>query len=162
MWRRKRLSEGRTKVKQKIKGFLLASGIDEPASIRQWSVDASKDLTELKIPESHRMTLASLVREYLFLLSEEKQIRKEIRELTNDLHAEAYERLISVTGVGEAAASYFLAELFSPERFNRLEEVASYLGLAPIVSQSGNSTGKARIRSVGQKRLRSVLVEVAW
>lgn len=64
--------------------------------------------------------------------------------------------------MGETAASNFLAELFSPERFNRPEEVTSYLGLAPVVSQSGGSVGRARIRPVGQKRLRGILVEAAW
>ncbi|MEO9650936.1 MAG: IS110 family transposase [Roseobacter sp.] len=60
------------------------------------------------------------------------------------------------------AASNFLAEPFSPERFNKLEEVTSYLGLAPVVSQSGGSAARARIRPVGQKRLRGILVDAAW
>ncbi|MEP1611990.1 MAG: IS110 family transposase [Roseobacter sp.] len=60
------------------------------------------------------------------------------------------------------AASNFLAEPFSPERFNKPEEVTSYLGLAPVVSQSGGSAARARIRPVGQKRLRGILVEAGW
>lgn len=160
--RRKRIAESRGKIKQKIKGFLLASGIDEPDSIQKWSLAASADLTALDVPPQHHMALASMVREYLFLLSEDKMLRAEIRTATDRMHPEPFKRLTSIVGVGETAASNFLAELFSPERFNRPEEVTSYLGLAPVVSQSGGSAARARIRPVGQKRLRGILVEAAW
>lgn len=49
-----------------------------------------------------------------------------------------------------------------PERFNRAEEVASYLGLAPMVRHSGQKTPSGRLVPVGQTRLRSLLVEAAW
>lgn len=160
--RRKRIAESRGKIKQKIKGFFLASGIGEPQSIQKWSLAAPADLTALDMPPEHRMSLASMVREYLFLLSEDKMLRAEIRAATKRMHQKRFERLTSIVGVGETAASNFLAELFSPERFNRAEEVTSYLGLAPVVSQSGGSAARARIRPVGQKRLRGILVEAAW
>ena len=67
-----------------------------------------------------------------------------------------------VEGVGEVLATTFLAEIFAPERFNRAEEVSSYLGLAPVVRRSGSGPVRARLRSVGQQRLRSILVEGAW
>ena len=53
-------------------------------------------------------------------------------------------------------------ELFRPERFGRAEEVASYLGLAPMVRHSGEKSPSGRLRPVGQRRLRSLLVEAAW
>lgn len=59
-------------------------------------------------------------------------------------------------------ATTFAAEMFRPGRFNRSEEVTAYLGLAPVVRQSGLSKGTARLRPVGQRRLRSLLVEAAW
>ena len=40
--------------------------------------------------------------------------------------------------------------------------MASYLGLAPVVRQSGGGKAWARIRPVGQRRLRSLLIEAAW
>ena len=156
--RRKRIAESRGKIKQKIKGFLLASGIEEPASLKQWSLAASDDLSALPIPPEHRMALASMVREYLFLLSEDKLLPAEIRTATMRMHPDRFKRLTSIIGVGETAASHFLAELFSPERFNRAEEVTSYLGLALVVSQSGNSKARAKLRPVGQKRLRGIIV----
>ncbi|WP_419785298.1 transposase [Pseudodesulfovibrio sp.] len=68
----------------------------------------------------------------------------------------------SVPGVGEVVATAFAAEIYRPERFTRSEEVTAYLGLAPVVRQSGGGKGKSFIRPVGQRRLRSLLVEAAW
>lgn len=45
--------------------------------------------------------------------------------------------LQSVPGVGEVVATTFMLELYDPERFQRSEEVASYLGLAPMVRHNG-------------------------
>ncbi|PIE13301.1 MAG: hypothetical protein CSA68_11825 [Rhodobacterales bacterium] len=67
--------------------------------------------------------------------------------------------------MGETLWPFFrfgVAGLFSPENFNRSEGVASYLGLAPVVSQSGGRAARARIRSVGQKRLGGIQVEAVW
>ena len=160
--RRKRIAEARGKIKQKIKGFLLVTGIGEPVSLRAWSVAASDDLNRLPLPSEHRMALSSMVREYLFLLDEDRQLRAQIRAATRRMHPERYARLTSVIGVGETVATNFLAELFSPDRFNRPEEVTSYLGLAPVVSQSGGGPARSKLRRVGQRRLRGILVEAAW
>ncbi len=159
--RRKRVAESRGKIKQKIKGFLLASGIAEPESLWAWSA-AAGDLAALPLPSEHRLALASMVREYLFLLAEDKSLNAGIRTATARMHAARFERLTSIAGIGETDASTFLAELFSPERFNRPEEVTSCLGLAPVVSRSGGGPVRAKLRPVGQRRLRAILVEAAW
>ncbi len=53
----------------------------------------------------------------------------------------------------------FALEVFSPQRFDNSKQVASYLGLAPTVRQSGEKTQKAKIKPCGQKYLRSLLIE---
>lgn len=73
--RRSRAAENRGKFKQKIKGLLLTSGMQEPVRMQKWSMAPSEDLSALPIPPEHRTALASMVREYLFLLSEDKQLR---------------------------------------------------------------------------------------
>ncbi|WP_083521914.1 transposase [Desulfovibrio fairfieldensis] len=59
------------------------------------------------------------------------------------------------------SACSFLTERFRPERFERGGEVTAYLGLAPFVRHSGEKTPAAKIRPIGQIRLRSLLVEAA-
>ena len=70
--------------------------------------------------------------------------------------------LTSVPGVGKVVATTFHTEIFRPERFNRSEEIASYLGLAPTVRHSGERTPRGHLVPVGQTRLRSLLIEAAW
>ncbi len=53
-------------------------------------------------------------------------------------------------------------ELFRPDRFKRPEEVARYLGLAPVVRQSGNKSPSGRLVPGEQTRLCSLLIEAAW
>ena len=59
--------------------------------------------------------------------------------------------LRSVPGVGEIVATTFATEVFRPGRFRRPEEVTSYLGLAPVVRQSGDAKARSRICPVGQR-----------
>ena len=82
-------------------------------------------MTVLDVPPQHHLALASMVRGYLFLRSVDKMLRAQIRTVTKRMHSQTFERLTSIVGVGEAAASNVLAELFSLEGFNRPEEVIS-------------------------------------
>ncbi len=160
--RRKRVGESRAKVKQKIKSLLLATGIAEPPSLKKWVKTAAADLAALELDPGHDGALASLIREYRFLQEEHLCLRREVRVATQRLHRERYARLTQVGGVGEVVATTILAEIFAPERFNRAEELTSYLGLAPVVRRSGDGPARARLRPVGQQRLRAALVEGAW
>ncbi len=105
----------------------------------------------------------SLLSELHYLKSAQQEVDALLR-----LHAREQDEarriaaMRSVPGVGEVVATAFAAEIYRPERFTRSEEVTAYLGLAPVVRQSGGGKGKSFIRPVGQRRLRSLLVEAAW
>jgi hypothetical protein len=95
--RRKRIAESRGKIKTEDQGRLAL--MNQIAS-KKWSLTASADLTALHVPLQHHMALASMVREYLFPLSEDKLLRAEIRTATMRMHSERFERLKSIVGVG--------------------------------------------------------------
>ena len=98
--RRKRLAETRAKLKQKIKGFLLAKGVDEPPSSKKWLRAVTHDLAALPLVSGQDSTLASMLREYRFLQEEHRVLRREIRKATQRLHPERYARLTQVGRVG--------------------------------------------------------------
>ncbi|MGB0845019.1 MAG: IS110 family transposase [Alphaproteobacteria bacterium] len=160
--RRKRVSEIRAKCKQRIKGLLLVLGVEEPLSLTSWTKRAEGDLMALELECFNKQAIASTVRELKFLTDELAILDIEISKATAKLHDEPFNRLKSVPGVGNIAASTFLSEVFNPKRFKRAEEVTSYLGLAPIVSRSGDGPARAKLRPVGQRRLRGLLIEAAW
>jgi transposase len=150
-------------VKQRIRSHLLYLGVKEPAGLAHWSDKGVKALSKLPLQTSAKDTLRSLVRELAFLLKERQHIEKQLRAVCRQGdHEKAFECLQTAPGVGPITAATFLLELFDPLRFKSANQVASYLGLAPMVRQSGESKGRAKLRPVGQKRLRSLLVEAAW
>jgi transposase len=151
------------RCKQRIKGLLLFLGIDEPKELEHWQHGVDTVLLALPMDISAHLTLESYLRELTFNQEELRRVELQLKSLakSNEL-ANNMAYLQSVPGVGSTVATTFALELFRPERFKRPEEVASYLGLAPMVRHSGNKTPSGRLVPVGQTRLRSLLIEAAW
>jgi transposase len=161
--RRHDLVDSIRRVKQRIRSHLLYHSVKEPAGLDHWSNDAVRDLLKLTLQPWARDTLKSLVRELTFLKKETQCIEKQIKHVCcQSEQGKVFECLQTVPGVGPITAATFQLELFDPGRFKTGGQVASYVGLAPMVRQSGESRGRATLRPVGQKRLRSLLIEAAW
>jgi transposase len=151
------------RCKQHIKSLLLFLGIEEPAGLENWAQGAEEALHDLPMEISAKHTLESHLRELMFYRQELKEVDRQLHQLAKQhINYKTIACLKSVPGVGSVVASSFLYELFRPERFKRSEEVASYLGLAPMVRHSGEKTPSGRLVPVGQTKLRSLLVEAAW
>lgn len=161
--RRHKLVDAVRRCKQRIKGLLLFLGIDEPNELEHWQHGVEDVLLALPMAATAHLTLESYLRELTFDQEELRRVELQLKSLAkSDEIATSMACLQSVPGVGPIVATTFALELFRPERFRRPEEVASYLGLAPVVRHSGNKTPAGRLVPVGQTRLRSLLVEAAW
>jgi transposase len=162
--RRQQLVRVRMKLRQQIRGFLLKNKILEPKGMNHWSGAVITELKELQLNNEYlRLTLDSYLRQQEFICAEAEGMKKALsQELIKQGKERLGKNLRTIPGVGEIVSQTFAAEIFRPERFDRAEEICAYVGLAPIISQSGQSKGKARLRSVGQMYLRSILVESAW
>jgi transposase len=161
--RRHDLAQSLRRVKQRIRSHLLFLGIPEPKEFKTWSQAALKVLEKLPLPLWAKQTLNSLLREYAFLEKELKILERQLQTICRQKeHREVVACLRSVFGVGPLVSATFRLELFAPERFDRSEEVTSYLGLAPMVRQSGEGKPRGSLVPCGQTRLRSLLVEAAW
>lgn len=162
--RRQKLTDEIRTCKQRIRALLLyhdnAQGLDLPS----WREAHVQMLFALELP----VALRALLESHFVEIGNHETIRANIdQQIEAVLHAhpEWEERLrmfTTVPGIGPRAATTFLSEIFQPERFTRGEEISSYLGLAPMVHHSGEKTPPGRLRPVGQKRLRTLLVEAAW
>lgn len=161
--RRHQLTDGIRKCKQRIKAQFLFHGFPEPPELKYWSKESPKVLIKAGLPAGAQSRLKSHVRELVFLMDERKIIDRELHQIsTNSEHCKTIEALRSVPGVGLIVAMTFHLELFDPNRFSRKEEVASFLGLAPLVHHSGERNPRGHIVPIGQQRLRSLLVEASW
>jgi transposase len=159
--RRHDIVDSLRRCKQRIKGFLLFLGLPEPKETERWRCDVTEPLLALPLDPHARLTLESHLRELTFYKNELSNVEEQLRQMARQ-HGHVLACLQSVPGVGEVVATTFMLELFDPDRFQRAEEVTSYLGLAPMVRHSGEKTPSGRLRPVGQTRLRSLLIEAAW
>jgi len=161
--RRHQLVDGIRRCKQRIKGFLLYHGFKETESLRRWHMDYPDQIAALPLEAEGRLTIESHLREMTFLENELRSLIEHLEDMNQrPRHRPVIQSLTSVPGVGKIVATTFHTELFRPERFDRAEEVASYLGLAPHVRQSGERASRGYLAPVGQTRLRSLLIQAAW
>jgi len=162
--RRHDLVDAIRRVKQRIKSHLLFLGLPEPQEARNWSARAAEALRAIPMDAAAHLTLESHLRELSFHQHELRTVAQQLQHVVHatDPHRQRMECLQSVPGVGPTVAATFALELYRPERFERGEQVASDLGLAPMVRHRGGQTPSGRIVPVGQTRLRSLLIEAAW
>jgi transposase len=161
--RRHQLVDGIRRSKQRIKGFLLYYGFKETTALRNWRADYAEQISALSLEEAARLTIESHLRELNFLQNELTSVTQQLDQMNlAPQHRTVIRSLSSVPGVGKVVATTFHTEVFRADRFDRGEEVASYLGLAPRVRQSGERSVRGYLVPVGQARLRSLLIEAAW
>jgi transposase len=162
--RRHSLVDAMRRVKQRIKSQLLFLGLPEPDAVKHWSNEAAAVLLQLPLGQGSRLTLESHLRELNFLRIELRTVEEQLQQLLLETEEERRRvvNLRTVPGGGAVVATTFALELYRPRRFQRAEEVTSYLGLAPMVRHSGGKNPAGRLMPVGQKRLRSLLIEAAW
>lgn len=151
--RRNAVTRDLAKTKVVIKSFLTCHGLPEPVGLKTWNTESRKELESLPMLPNLRVTLSSLLRQLSRLEEEKRLLEKEVK-LTLPPKDDI---LQTMPGVGPITSATFRAD-----RFERSEKLTSFIGLAPVVSQSGEGKGKCRLVPCGQGLLRSMLVEAAW
>lgn len=91
-----------------------------------------------------------------------KLIDCKIRALMNSSEelAGQSELLESIPGLGVLASAYILAHL--PKQLTTAKQAAAYVGLTPMVVQSGKYEGKTKISKMGHADLRRMLYLCSW
>jgi transposase len=160
--RRHGLTDRIRSTKQLVKSLLLEYHIEEPHGLTQWSKASVEALKHLTLGAALRDTLDSYLRELAYLATERQTVDQAIAKATPQAVSQRIGILQSVPGVGPVLAMTFACEIFRPDRFANGERLSSYVGLAPVVTQSGESAATGSLVRTGQQRLRSLLVECAW
>lgn len=120
-------------------------------------------LLEMSTMEKNRLSIlpkpmhTSLKRHIKHIQTEVKRIEKQLDKLIDrtPLWQEKRDLLMSVNGVGKILTYTLLSDLPELGQLNR-REIAALVGVAPMNRDSGNYTGKRRIRG-GRARVRTVL-----
>jgi transposase len=161
------LKDERTQHSNRIKGLLACQGLAAPEvnqDLADWLGQARLwDGSPLPLALQQRL-LRELDRWQLLdrhIKQLEDQRRQRIRR--NDTpHVDKVRRLLDLWGIGISGAWLLVHELFAWRQFDNRKQVGSCIGLTPTPYQSGDSRREQGISKAGNRRLRRLLVELAW
>jgi transposase len=164
---RQRLVTRRTAVKNRIRSILKVEGILLAHGHKAWTRNGLADLRAQACPWDEttpetlwRGELGEELDQFERLTSALQRVEQHLDRLAaGDARVR---QLQTIPGVGPRLSEAVVALLDDPHRFRSGKQVASYLGLAPRQYQSGQMNRQGRISGQGDRRVRALLVEVAW
>jgi transposase len=162
------LSKERTMHRNRMKGLLIQQGIavKNPSSKR-----FLEELESFRTWDGKPLPLdfkGRIVREYERLKEVEGQIYTLRKQRQSRLeHGESPSmkkvvQLMSLRGIGVQSSWKFVQEFFGWRQFKNRKEVGSLAGLTPTPYDSGGSQREQGISKAGNKRIRTLAVEMAW
>jgi len=163
---RDQLVRERTEHSNRIKGLLAAIGLDVLVDARLLErVDGLRQWDGSPVPTELRERIA---REYQRWRLADGQLNelcnRQRREVRDDgvAHVELVRRLLDLKGVGPVTAWALVREVFGWRAIKNRRELASLVGLDPTPYQSGDTHRERGISKAGNRRVRWMMVELAW
>jgi transposase len=156
----------RARVSNRIQGLLVAQGLTEPLlkgdfvgwlqGVRLW------DGRALSAPL--QAELVRLYQHYELLNAQLAELAAAYRaELDSDSAVGVKRvRLERLKSIGPKTSRVLSAEVFSWRSFANAKQVGGMSGLTPTPSRSGDSEREQGISKAGNRRVRRVLIELAW
>lgn len=161
------LKDERTEHINRIKGLLASQGVAAPEvnkGLAGW-LDQARLWDGAALPsELHRRLLREMERWQLLdrqIKELEDERRRRIRR-DDTPHVDKVRALLNLWGIGFNGAWLLVYELFAWRRFDNRKQVGGCVGLTPTPYQSGASCREQGISKAGNRRLRRLLVELAW
>ena len=149
-------------TKQQILALVLRHGQRYEGGKTYWTGIHVKWLKSLCLGGALQETLDEYLVTYNYLVDKIARLDKRIEELASDeKYAERVKKLSCLIGVKTHTALSVIVEVGDFERFSHAGKFASYLGLVPSESSSGESQHRYGITKAGNSHLRRLLVESA-
>ena len=161
----KRLKKERTAHTNRIKSLLILHGIRlvinrkfliNLEQVRLWNGE--------KLP---RRVKAEIVRDYqryelIKVQLLELELDKKALLKSENTQARKVVALKRLKGIGTISSWDLVYEFFGWRRFNNVKQVGGAAGLAPTPYASGSSDHEQGISKAGNRRVRSLMIELAW
>jgi transposase len=161
------LKAERTQHTNRIKGLLAGCGLAVPridahfpemlAKLRTWDGQAVPAELQQRLVREHERW--QLVDRQIKDLSNERVRR--IRT-SKDKSVAKVRQLLRLRGIGANSAWLYVMEFFGWRRIRNRKQLAALAGLTPTPHQSGDSNHEQGISKAGNRRLRTMAVEIAW
>jgi len=161
------LKQERTQHRVRIQSLLFTHGIDGKVSpkfleklerLRCWNGSPIPAWLKQRIHDEYdRLQLVEVqIREV-----QQKQI-EQLKAGCDNVAAEKVRRLQQLIAIGRGSSWIFVMELFGWRQFRNRREVAGAVGLTPTPYDSGDSQREQGISRSGNRRIRKLLIEIAW
>ncbi len=147
-----------TGIKNRIQAILAKNNIPNPYT-DLFGKAGTKYLSELKPAPVYRQALDGYTRQLDALSTEIARAEKSIAKTIESTPETGL--LETIPGVGPVRALTIASEIGDVGRFHSAKHLASYAGLVPSTSQSGESTRHGKITRQGSRWLRWSLVEAS-
>jgi transposase len=150
----------------RIKGLLASQGIALPfqkdflsqlETVQLWDGAALPSALHARLRREYERY--RLVKQQINLLELE---REEIVRSSTAPAVEQVRHLLKLKGIGMNSAWVYVMEFFAWRGFHNRREVGSLAGLTPTPYQSGESAREQGISKAGNRRIRTMAIEIAW
>ena len=110
------------------------------------------------------MKFAQLIKEYEYVKEQIKDSENRIKEISDEEQlGDKIKRLEKISGIGIISAVRLVVYLFDREdKFKTGESLVHYLGLTPGEHSSDETVIRQRTGLIGNKQLRSIIIQLAW
>lgn len=152
-------------IKNRIKGLLLYHGLLLPEELDNpnWSKAFVNWLKALVWTyPTGKECLDSQLRILDLFHKENLHLANQLRAYCRKHYRKDYYLLMSIPGVGGYLASAILAEVGDLRRFANERQFASYIGLIPVMRNSGGTEKMVGVTPRCRALLRSYIIESAW
>jgi transposase len=161
------LKAERTQHSNRIKALLAGCGLAVPsidacfpellAKMHTWDGQpVPAELQERLVREHERWVLVDRQIKDL-----ENERARRVRT-AKDQSVDKVRQLLRLRGIGANSAWLFVMEFFGWRRIRNRKQLAALAGLTPTPHQSGDSDHEQGISKAGNRRLRTMAVEIAW
>lgn len=154
--------------KNKVKAIISFYGIEYPQEFSNtnshWSTNFYKWLEGLTLKsENGTWTLQAHVQECLKAKEQKKIATRKVRSLSKSEQYNYLSTLLrTIPGIGLITSMIILTEIENINRFKKLDEFCSYIGLVPSTNSSGDKERIGEITHRGNKFLKGIIIESAW
>jgi transposase len=160
------LIKQRTRISNRIKGLLVAQGVVEVSLRGDFSgwLDRVRLWNDEGLSAELKTELRRLHAQYGVFDSQLKELAEDyVKELMADTPlAEARRKLELFKGIGAKSSRVLSAEVFAWRKFANTKQVGAMSGLTPTPSQSGDTETEQGISKAGNRRVRRLMIELAW
>lgn len=155
-----------TRVKNRIKAFLLRYNITSPLlNKKSWSMKFIKWLKQVDFSQStSKIAFNHYIKNLEVLKQDIKFVEAEILETINSNNKtnSIYTHLITIPGIGKISAIALISELYNMKRFDNDDKLLNYVGLIPTTKNSGEKERSRGVTFRHNKRLRIIIIESSW